>query len=81
MFWSQWKYLYQNGVILENKNICIIFRDFQKFSGLEATGEVDEATILKMRQPRCGVADKQTSSLDGPQNYLTIGKYQRVVTF
>ncbi|XP_048751574.2 matrilysin-like isoform X1 [Ostrea edulis] len=48
--------------------------DFQKFSGLEATGEVDEATILKMRQPRCGVADKQTSSLDGPQNYLTIGK-------
>ena len=41
------------------------------------TGEIDEATILKMRQPRCGVSDKQTKSVDGPQNFVTVGKHSK----
>ncbi|XP_061196591.1 matrilysin-like [Saccostrea echinata] len=49
-------------------------REFQEFSGLKATGEIDEATILKMKQPRCGVADKHLVSLNGPQNFVAIGK-------
>ncbi|KAL7837579.1 hypothetical protein SRHO_G00272900 [Serrasalmus rhombeus] len=30
---------------------------FQKVSGLPITGKLNEATIVKMRQPRCGVED------------------------
>lgn len=41
------------------------------------TGEIDEATILKMRQPRCGVSDKQTKSVDGPQNFVTVGEHSK----
>ncbi len=30
---------------------------YQTFHGLEATGEIDEATRSMMEMPRCGVAD------------------------
>ncbi|KAI5614485.1 matrix metalloproteinase-19 [Silurus asotus] len=32
-------------------------RLFQRVSGLPVTGKVDTATVLKMKQPRCGVED------------------------
>ena len=30
---------------------------FQRFAGLEQTGILDEATLEKMKQPRCGNPD------------------------
>ncbi|XP_037089082.1 matrix metalloproteinase-16-like [Pollicipes pollicipes] len=32
--------------------------EFQQFAGLEVTGELNDVTLAKMRQPRCGVKDK-----------------------
>ncbi|OWF46684.1 matrix metalloproteinase-19-like [Mizuhopecten yessoensis] len=41
-------------------------RNFQIFNGLQVTGNIDDQTILKMRQPRCGVSDN--SAPGEPQN-------------
>ena len=32
-------------------------RNFQSFTGRPVTGELDEATIEQMKEPRCGMAD------------------------
>ncbi|XP_043228035.1 stromelysin-3-like [Amphibalanus amphitrite] len=32
--------------------------EFQQFAGLPVTGVMDDATVAKMQQPRCGVPDK-----------------------
>ncbi|XP_069134719.1 matrix metalloproteinase-19-like [Argopecten irradians] len=52
-------------------------RDFQTFNGLQVTGEINEETLLKMRQPRCGVADNivpsKPENLMGPQEYNAPG--------
>lgn len=34
--------------------------DFQRFFGLAATGELDDATVAAMETPRCGVGDHQS---------------------
>ncbi|XP_033747225.1 matrix metalloproteinase-19-like [Pecten maximus] len=43
-------------------------RDFQNFNGLQVTGEINEETVLKMRQPRCGVTDNPAPGV--PQNFM-----------
>ncbi|TRY69363.1 hypothetical protein TCAL_07676 [Tigriopus californicus] len=43
----------QNSSVFENAIL-----EFQDFAGLDLTGKLDETTLEKMAQPRCGVADK-----------------------
>lgn len=38
-------------------DICFVSRVFQRVNDLPATGELDEATLDVMRQPRCGMED------------------------
>lgn len=38
-------------------DICFVSRVFQRVNDLPPTGELDEATLNVMRQPRCGMED------------------------
>ena len=59
-------------------------RDFQAFTGLPVTGQLDQATVNKMRSPRCGFPDmpsgpRNTSTSWGdpsaPHSFYTLGEY------
>lgn len=47
-------------------------KDFQKFNGLSVTGVLNDETIRKMNQPRCGVPDKPSNG-DSPQAFNAPG--------
>lgn len=38
---------------------------FQRFAGVEVTGQLDEPTLMMMQAPRCGVPDSAAFVLDG----------------
>ena len=40
-------------------------RGFQRFSGLSPSGLLDQATVTKMEEPRCGVADFSSTRRSG----------------
>ena len=49
---------YRTGAILGTDAITSAIKDFQRFAGLNQTGELDNDTIIMMSTPRCGVKDK-----------------------
>lgn len=49
---------YRTGAILGPDAISIAIKDFQRFVGLEETGELDNDTLIMMNAPRCGVKDR-----------------------
>ncbi|XP_060081237.1 matrix metalloproteinase-19-like [Ylistrum balloti] len=48
-------------------------RDFQNFNGLQVTGQINDETLHKMRQPRCGFPDNLVPA--APQNLVRPQEY------
>ena len=43
-----------NVILIDN---LFFYREFQEMAGLQVTGELNKATIRKMKMPRCGLPD------------------------
>ncbi|XP_037611066.1 matrix metallopeptidase-21 [Sebastes umbrosus] len=53
--------------VTESQAFISALKEFQRVSGLPASGVFDEATKVAMNKPRCGVPDKEID-LDAPEN-------------
>ena len=51
------KYHYISPTRSGNHNVAEAIKKFQGFTGLPATGQLDQATIALMKAPRCGMPD------------------------
>lgn len=49
---------YRSGAILGQDVIISALKDFQRFAGLNQTGDLDNDTLIMMNTPRCGVKDR-----------------------
>ncbi|EDO29931.1 predicted protein, partial [Nematostella vectensis] len=54
-----------------NQDVETAIKNFQRFAGLEVTGELDDATIAQMKMPRCGDADVDDNGDRWNKNALT----------
>lgn len=61
----------ETGALRSQAELDNAVREFQRMAGLKETGELDQKTIDKMKSPRCGMADMNSSSA-GPQRF-TLG--------
>ena len=68
------KYHYLSNTRSGNHDSTTAIKNFQKFFGLEQTGVLDDATLMQMRKPRCGVPDVDVGG-GRHQRYSTIGKW------
>lgn len=64
------------------KSVCQVFccvpRVFQRVNDLPPTGELDEATLGVMRQPRCGMEDNFNKKY---HKYSVMGESSSVIKF
>ncbi|XP_064455146.1 stromelysin-3-like [Ornithodoros turicata] len=56
----------RTGALLSSQALSAAIKDFQRFAGLPATGQLDNVTATTMRLPRCGVRDR--SDEIGPES-------------
>ena len=59
-----------------NHNVESAIRRFQRFAGLEETGQLDSETIRLMKKPRCGMPDDAAGS-DRMRRYKTGSKWRK----
>nr|ARU77701.1 MMP-19 [Sinohyriopsis cumingii] len=70
-----------NVSVLTDEDIEMGCRLFQMMANLPITGQLDNDTLLKMTQPRCGCEDikrmdkTMETPLNGPQNFVTGSKW------
>ncbi|XP_076350925.1 collagenase 3-like [Tachypleus tridentatus] len=48
----------KSSSLIDYDSLKIAIKDFQRFAGLNETGELDNETITMIEMPRCGVKDK-----------------------
>ncbi|KAG7278954.1 hypothetical protein CRUP_036605 [Coryphaenoides rupestris] len=62
-FLEKYGYLHPDNHIHNTAEVQSAIREFQWLSRLPVTGRLDEATLARMAEPRCGVTDEGTHDL------------------
>ena len=60
-------YLAKFGYLRGQKTLGAAVQDFQAFSGLKRTGDLDEETMETMKKPRCGNKDIEEEDGEPPR--------------
>lgn len=60
------------GSLVSQSSIKNAIQDFQRFAGLNQTGEMDNETVVMMNMPRCGVKDKVGHGLEARRKRYTL---------
>jgi len=76
--WQQFlsKYHYLSPIRGGNHSVEVAIKNFQSFTGLPVTGDLDAATIKQTRAPRCGMPD-DVNSEGRVKRYSTDSKWSK----
>lgn len=66
-----------SAITLQIFDFLVIIRVFQRVNNLPPTGEIDEATLEVMNQPRCGLEDPFNKRF---HKYRVMGELQTMCT-